>query len=71
MNKATIVPHRNGFGTSSQYIARAVTAPSDRLMNVTVASTARIAAAPLVTWDQELVARAGGVTPDGWLATNP
>lgn len=35
------------------------------------AATARIVAAPLVTWDDELIQRAGGMTPDSWLAAHP
>jgi predicted nucleic acid-binding protein len=35
------------------------------------AATARIAATPLITWDDELVQCAGGLTPDSWLAAHP
>ncbi len=33
-------------------------------------ATATLSGAPLVSWDQELVGRAGAVTPVDWLATN-
>jgi predicted nucleic acid-binding protein len=32
------------------------------------AATAMVVDAPLVSWDDELVRRAGGVTPDSWLS---
>lgn len=32
------------------------------------AATASLVGAPLITWDDELVKRAGGVTPETWLA---
>ncbi len=32
------------------------------------AATASLANAPLVSWDDELVSRAGAVTPQQWLA---
>ena len=35
------------------------------------AATAALHAAPLVTWDDELVARAGAQTPDAWLTAQP
>jgi predicted nucleic acid-binding protein len=34
------------------------------------AATARVVATPLITWDDELVRRAEGVTPDSWLAAH-
>lgn len=35
------------------------------------AAAAMIVEAPLVTWDDELVTRAGGLTPERWLAAQP
>ena len=35
------------------------------------AATALVTQTPLVTWDEELVKRAGAVTPIEWLAANP
>lgn len=35
------------------------------------AATAEISNAQLVSWDDELVRRAGAITPDKWLAANP
>ncbi len=32
------------------------------------AATAKLLGAPLITWDDELVVRAGALTPDAWLA---
>ena len=34
------------------------------------AATAKLLKAQLITWDDELVQRAGAVTPDTWLAAN-
>lgn len=34
------------------------------------AATAKLTGAPLITWDHELVKRAGGVTPESWLTEN-
>ena len=34
-------------------------------------ATAAMANAPLVTWDAELIRRAGAVTPTDWLASHP
>lgn len=35
------------------------------------AATAAICAAQLISWDDELIRRAGAVTPADWLAANP
>lgn len=35
------------------------------------AATAQLAGAALVTWDNELIQRAGALTPTAWLAANP
>lgn len=35
------------------------------------AATAAVLNAPLVSWDDELVGRAGAVTPEQWLAGHP
>jgi len=40
-----------------------------RAADALYAATASLAAAPLVTWDDELVERAEAVTPDTWLAS--
>ena len=34
------------------------------------AATAKLLEAPLITWDDELMRRAGSLTPDAWLAAN-
>ena len=41
-----------------------------RAADALYAATASITASPLVTWDDELVQRAGALTPDAWLAAN-
>ena len=33
-------------------------------------AAATLSGAPLISWDQELVDRAGAITPANWLATN-
>jgi predicted nucleic acid-binding protein len=35
------------------------------------AATAHLTGAPLVSWDNELIQRAGALTPTAWLAANP
>jgi predicted nucleic acid-binding protein len=35
------------------------------------AATAQLAGAALVSWDNELIQRAGAITPTAWLAANP
>lgn len=40
-----------------------------RAADALYAATASLTAAPLVTWDDELVQRAEAVTPDTWLAS--
>lgn len=35
------------------------------------AATAEISGAQLVSWDEELIRRAGAITPTDWLAANP
>jgi predicted nucleic acid-binding protein len=35
------------------------------------AAAAKLLDAPLISWDDELVLRAGAFTPDSWLAENP
>jgi predicted nucleic acid-binding protein len=35
------------------------------------AATAQLAGAALVSWDNELIQRAGALTPTAWLAANP
>jgi predicted nucleic acid-binding protein len=35
------------------------------------AATARLAGGALVSWDDELIRRAGALTPTAWLAANP
>jgi predicted nucleic acid-binding protein len=39
-----------------------------RAADALYAATSMLARAPLITWDNELVSRAGAMTPDGWLA---
>lgn len=39
--------------------------------DATYAATARVTGTRLVTWDRELIERAGGMTPTDWLAANP
>lgn len=39
-----------------------------RATDALYAATAVLTRAPLISWDAELVSRAGAVTPDGWLA---
>ena len=35
------------------------------------AATAQLAGAALISWDNELIQRAGAMTPSAWLAANP
>jgi predicted nucleic acid-binding protein len=35
------------------------------------AATAALLSAPLISWDDELLKRAGAITPTDWLAANP
>ena len=35
------------------------------------AAAAEISATPLISWDDELIRRAGALTPSDWLAANP
>lgn len=52
-------------------LALALQIGSERFLRGTdacYAATAQLASAELISWDKELIARAGALTPDAWLA---
>jgi predicted nucleic acid-binding protein len=54
------------LATASELGARHLIRGADALF----VAAAALSGAPLVSWDRELVSRAGAITPADWLATN-
>ena len=53
------------------HVARTTSLVAPRLVASLYAATAEVNGAALVTWDNDLIQRAGALTPTAWLAANP
>jgi len=59
------------MGAGRKYLRPGSDPVGDLIAERAEAATAEILDAPLVSWDEELIRRAGAVTPTDWLAANP